>query len=141
MRSLELARRTDTRVGVLALDLDGLKPINDVHGHAAGDEALKIFADRLRGVVRSSDTVARLGGDEFGVVLTELEGLVDAADAMKRYAVALETATFDYDGHALPVGASFGMAMFPDDSGDLAALLEAADKAMYDLKRSRKTSA
>ena len=119
------------------LDLDGFKAINDTHGHAAGDEALREVARRLRRCVRERDLVARLGGDEFVVVLTDLGARSRAVqDSMERIQAALaEPITFD--GTQLGLGAAIGVATFPADAGDAADLLAHADRAMYAAKGAR----
>ena len=136
-QSLDGARRERTPVGVLNLDMDGLKPINDRHGHRAGDAALREFADRLQRAARKSDTVARLGGDEFGVILGHAPDRAALLAQLQR----LEQATcgdFAFEHHTLTLGASIGGAVFPDDGDALESLLEAADRSMYAMKRSRK---
>ena len=135
---LAQARRDGRRCGVLALDMDGLKQINDTHGHRAGDAALRELGGRLRGVARTADTVARLGGDEFGIILSSVEDRGAAEQAVQRYTSALDGAEISFDGHTLPLKASIGLAMFADDAVDLGDLLEFADRAMYDNKRVRK---
>jgi diguanylate cyclase (GGDEF)-like protein/PAS domain S-box-containing protein len=94
---------------VLYIDLDHFKPVNDRHGHAAGDEVLRQFAERLRGVVRPTDAVARLGGDEFGVVLAGVRS-ASAAAAVAEKVVALASVPFEVGGHSVNIGASVGVA-------------------------------
>ncbi|HEY8881149.1 MAG TPA: sensor domain-containing diguanylate cyclase [Roseateles sp.] len=132
--SLAQAERDGQPLAVLMLDLNGLKPINDNHGHRAGDAALLEFAVRLSASVRQSDTAARLGGDEFGVLLRPLapEGGLDATLARLRQQL---NGSFVFEGRRLPLAASMGAACFPDDGGDIAQLLELADQRMYRQKR------
>lgn len=138
-RELERARSFLRRYGGTAalvyLDLDGFKPINDRHGHAAGDAILKAVAAALIAAVRGSDTVARLGGDEFAVLLWNL-----SAQAAQNKAVVLEQAIAEavvaWDGASLSVGASAGVAELGADH-DVAALVARADAAMYARKRER----
>jgi diguanylate cyclase (GGDEF)-like protein len=121
------------------LDIDGFKPINDNHGHQAGDELLKLVAGRLRNCVRYNETVARLGGDEFAVIL-DIE-TPDAAGA--RVAAIAETIFQPYDvlsrtnGASIPVNilGSLGVALYPHHGDDSEALIHAADLAMYAAKR------
>lgn len=138
-RSLAYIRRYDARGALVVLDVDGLKPINDTFGHAAGDAVLKGIVAVLMRHVRSSDVVGRLGGDEFGVLLWNL----DETNALAK-AAALESAidhlTFVFRGRSIVAGASAGIAMLDVDS-DPAAILEAADRAMYVRKLQRKDAA
>ncbi|NND84374.1 MAG: GGDEF domain-containing protein [Acidimicrobiia bacterium] len=134
---LELAmadsKRTGDRVGLLSLDLDDFKVMNDTYGHAFGDEVLTAVADRLRGAVRETDLAARLGGDEFGVLLTHLNTSVDLDIASERIHAALATITFP--GKDVQVLASIGTAIYPDDAETLDAFFDAADAEMYRIKR------
>jgi diguanylate cyclase (GGDEF)-like protein/PAS domain S-box-containing protein len=121
-------------VGLLMLDLDGFKAVNDTHGHAAGDQALREVARRLSRSVRERDLVARLGGDEFVVVLTDLGGRSGAVrDSMERIAEAL-TEPIAFDGTSVTLGAAMGVATFPADGSSAADLLAHADRAMYAAK-------
>jgi diguanylate cyclase (GGDEF)-like protein len=137
--ALALAEREKKRVGVLAVDMDGLKPINDNHGHRAGDAALRELGARLQKAARVSDTVARLGGDEFGIILSGVDDRAAAEQAVRRFSDALAPGELDFEGTTLPLRASVGLALFADDATDLAALLDFADQAMYTDKRRRKS--
>ena len=131
-------RATRSRsVALLMLDLDGFKAINDTHGHAAGDEALREVARRLRRCVRERDLVARLGGDEFVVVLTDLGARSRAVqDSIDRIQAALAE-PISFDGTKLGLGAAVGVATSPADAGDVADLLAHADRGMYADKGAR----
>ena len=137
---LAQARRERYPVGVLVLDMDGLKQINDVYGHRAGDAALRELALRLAGAARESDTVARLGGDEFGVVLSRVEDRDGALNLAERVAGQLRR-EMGFEGGLLPLEASVGLALFPDDADQPDTLVEAADRRMYAAKRLRKRAA
>lgn len=131
--ALARSRRTARPVGVLLLDLNGFKPVNDTYGHDAGDTLLKVVADRLRTCVRTEDTVARLGGDEFVVVTEDLREPRDVLVVAERIVEALNEPVI-VDGHALRTPASIGIALStpgcsPDD------VLREADAAMYVAKR------
>jgi diguanylate cyclase (GGDEF)-like protein/PAS domain S-box-containing protein len=132
--ALARAVASERSVGVLMLDLDGFKAVNDRHGHAAGDEVLREVARRLRRSVRERDLVARLGGDEFVVVLT---GLGAVPDAVERVETALAEPFGIADGVAAPLGAAVGVAVFPADGANVADLLAVADREMYAAKGSR----
>jgi diguanylate cyclase (GGDEF)-like protein/PAS domain S-box-containing protein len=127
------ARREGDRAGVMFLDLDNFKQINDTLGHEAGDELLRQAASRLRGAVREADTVARLGGDEFLVILSGLNRGRDAA-AVADKVIESFRAPFPLAGRELIVSPSIGLAVFPDDGDEPAVLLRNADLAMYDAK-------
>jgi diguanylate cyclase (GGDEF)-like protein len=137
-RSLAYVKRYGTRAAMFYIDLDGFKPVNDRHGHAAGDAILKAIASMLTRNVRASDTVARLGGDEFGLILWNL-GEGDAASKAWALEAAITEAAIEWDGEPIAVGASIGFAMIgPDD--ELAAVMARADQAMYARKAQRKGS-
>lgn len=132
--SLAQAVRDGQPLAVLMLDMNGLKPINDSHGHRVGDAALLEFSRRLTGGVRQSDTAARLGGDEFGVLLRPLAAGGGLEATTTRLAQQLNGA-FEFEGRLLHVGASMGAACFPEDGADVAQLVELADQRMYRHKR------
>ncbi len=125
---------TGTGVALLFCDLDGFKAVNDVQGHAAGDQLLKVVATRLTQCVRARDTVARLGGDEFAVVLPGLGEVQDAVAAAAALRSAL-AAPFHVDGIELDIEASVGVVMSGDHGDDPTTLLQRVDVAMYVAKR------
>jgi diguanylate cyclase (GGDEF)-like protein len=135
---LAQAEREHHRCGLLAIDMDGLKQINDDIGHRAGDAALRELAARLAKAARNTDMVARVGGDEFGVILSRVDDRAAAEQAVQRFSGALEGAELDFEGHKLPVKASLGLALFADDAAELGALLGFADQAMYANKKDRR---
>ncbi len=127
--------RSGTTTGVLFLDLDGFKEVNDQHGHAAGDGVLREVARRLLGHVRPSDTVARIGGDEFVVLVEQVpgEGLLPLAARLE------ESVGAPYQvGPTVSVGVSVGTATSTGGEGDAAGLLALADRRMYAVKHSRR---
>ncbi|HEX8987850.1 MAG TPA: EAL domain-containing protein [Rhodocyclaceae bacterium] len=132
-QALMQAARYGSRVGVLFLDLDRFKSINDTLGHHIGDELLKHVAERLRGVVRAIDTVSRLGGDEFLIVLQEISGPDDAVLVAEKIVNALAPAV-NIEGHALRATPSIGISIYPEDGSDVYALMKNADTAMYHAK-------
>lgn len=131
--ALASARRRAGRAAVLLLDLDRFKEINDVLGHASGDELLRSLGERLSHAVRETDTIARLGGDEFGLVML-VESEQDIVEAAARIHRALER-PFEIGGLSLEVGASIGGVLFPDHALDVDTLVRFADVAMYAAKR------
>ena len=127
---LASARRREARVGVLFIDLDNFKTVNDSLGHAAGDALLRQVASRIEGALRSVDVVSRLGGDEFLVVLPDLESeQAPVAVAEKLLAVVSEPVTLE--GQVLSVSPSIGIAVFPRDGTTADTLIRNADAAMY----------
>ncbi|MGA2547299.1 MAG: diguanylate cyclase [Rectinemataceae bacterium] len=136
-KTFDIARRNGTRVGVLYIDLDDFKPINDRLGHSAGDRALVAVAERLRSMLRASDTVARVGGDEFVAVLTTVKDGSDIALAAKKI---LEECgrPLVIEGDRCRVGFSMGIALFPDDGDSIELIVNAADAAMYRVKHGSK---
>jgi diguanylate cyclase (GGDEF)-like protein len=143
--ALARARRHDLGVGVIFLDLDNFKLVNDSLGHGAGDKLLVDLADRLRGCTRETDLVARQGGDEFLLLLSDLEqgpGVLLGTDAATIVAESVAGRIhdalknpFDLDGTEFIATASLGISLFPHDAIDGESLLRNADSAMYQSKR------
>jgi len=134
-RMVTRATRHASLVGLLYVDLDGFKHVNDSFGHAVGDELLIQAAERLKHCVRSEDTLARLGGDEFGILV---EGASDAwsAGQVSRKILEALCEPFHIDGRDLVIGASIGVSLYPTDGKDAAVLVRNADTAMYKAKAS-----
>ncbi len=132
------AQRANHGVGLLFLDLDGFKLINDSLGHQAGDRLLVRVAERLRGCVREGDTVARLGGDEFTFVVEPLQAPEDAAGVAGQVLEALQ-APFELGGRSLHVTGSIGISCYPEDGKSAEELLQHADTAMYQAKAQGKS--
>ena len=133
---LERADRDGTNVGLLLIDLDHFKEINDTLGHSAGDEVLRSVAERLRDNLRSSDLVARLGGDEFAVLVCGLT-CPELAENVARELLPLLAQPVSHEGLRLAVEGSIGVAAYPDDGTTIDDLLRRADVALYQAKRSR----
>jgi diguanylate cyclase (GGDEF)-like protein/PAS domain S-box-containing protein len=131
--ALASARRRKDKVGLLFLDLDRFKIINDSLGHAVGDLLLQDVAERLKRFAREHDTVARLGGDEFLIVLTAIKDFPDAAVAAERLMDAM-AAGFLVQGRSLNVSGSLGISIFPEHGADGETLIKNADAAMYNAK-------
>ncbi|TNJ35572.1 EAL domain-containing protein [Arenimonas terrae] len=133
-RAIVRARRQETRVAVLFLDLDRFKDINDSLGHAAGDRLLKAAATRLQATVGASDTVARLGGDEFTVVLEDVES-IPAVERMAREILTAFSMPLEVDErHDVSITPSLGISLYPDHALVPTDLLKFADTAMYQAK-------
>jgi diguanylate cyclase (GGDEF)-like protein/PAS domain S-box-containing protein len=128
------ARREDRRFALLFVDLDGFKAVNDHHGHDAGDYLLFEIARRLRAAIRDSDTAGRMGGDEFTILLDTIAQPEDAAAVADKIHLSLTEPIEIPAGVRVRVGASIGIAVFPDDGQDGEAILKAADSAMYEIK-------
>ncbi len=129
------AARHGRPMTLLLIDLDDFKIINDSYGHAAGDQALKEVARRLKGCLRAADTLARLGGDEFTVLLTHLAQPGDARLVAQKLLEVLQQ-PFELNGANVSLAGSIGMACLPDDATDAVTLLRYADIAMYHAKES-----
>jgi len=136
-QALAQAERRGTVFALLYMDLDGFKPINDTHGHDAGDEVLRQVARRLGGVVRKGDTVARIGGDEFAILLVDLTDAGAEAALVADKCVKAMTAPIPFAGLALTVGLSIGLACYPEDGRGADELLAHGDRAMYGVKRAK----
>jgi diguanylate cyclase (GGDEF)-like protein len=132
-QAIRHARRYNGKVGVLFLDLNHFKEINDTHGHHVGDAVLTEVARRLSRSVRESDSIARLGGDEFVVLLDNVGGREDCLAAAINIERTLAEDSSFY-GMAVEITASIGQALFPDDGENEDALIRAADAAMYRIK-------
>jgi diguanylate cyclase (GGDEF)-like protein/PAS domain S-box-containing protein len=125
--------RKERLVGVMFLDVDHFKDVNDTLGHEAGDILLHALAQRLQGCMRASDTVARFGGDEFAVLFSDV-GHVDDVVQVAQHVVDGFKEPFDIHGQKLFVTISMGITLYPLDDGDIDALLRNADSAMYAAK-------
>ncbi|MBF0185240.1 MAG: diguanylate cyclase [Magnetococcales bacterium] len=133
-RSLVLAARDKERLAVMLVDLDHFKQVNDTLGHAAGDRVLVISTQRIRECLRASDLVARMGGDEFAVILTDLPN-PEAAELVAGKIVQRVSQPIPWEEHTVRVGASIGIAFYPDHGSDSDELLSSADMAMYRIKK------
>jgi diguanylate cyclase (GGDEF)-like protein len=133
-QAIRVAERNRGQVGLLFLDLDGFKQINDTFGHSAGDVVLQRVGAAIQACLRSSDTVARLGGDEFAVLLLALDSRAGAAAVAAKVEARLRR-PMHIEGHAVKVRASIGIAVYSEDGRDVAALMRKADSAMYAAKR------
>lgn len=129
--------RADQLVAVYVLDLDGFKPVNDLHGHAVGDGLLVAVAQRLRGHLRQADLIARLGGDEFVVMAQQLPSVMQAHDLGIALLEAF-LAPFHIQGLEIRVGLTIGYALAPEDAHDATSLIRLADAAMYSGKQQGK---
>ena len=132
VHQLAICRRTSAKLAIAYIDLDGFKPVNDLHGHATGDEVLCMVAARLTAAIRESDLAARLGGDEFALILLHT-GLADAETVARKLIDSL-SAPYTIDSLTLNVSASIGIAAFPESGTTSEELSQRADQAMYEAK-------
>jgi len=132
-RAIAAAKRRSRKIGLLFVDLDRFKNINDSLGHGVGDRLLRLVGSRLAGAGGACDTVSRQGGDEFVILVTDMEQAESAAVVARKVIAALD-APFDVDGHELSISPSIGIAIYPDDGEAQDDLLRNADMAMYSAK-------
>ena len=133
-RELDRARRMHTRVGLLYIDLDEFKPVNDLHGHAIGDRVLREVAGRLENCVRRTDYVGRMGGDEFTLLLTSASRVQDAEIVAAKILESLAE-PFATNGLTFSLSASIGIAFYPDHADSPDTIINTADDAMYKAKK------
>jgi len=136
-QAMRRARRRESRVGVIFLDLDGFKQVNDLYGHATGDAVLIETARRVQDALRAEDTAARLGGDEFAIVLNEVHDRSDLDLVGARLRASLAKPFGSFKGQKLEIAASIGYALHPEDGEELETVLNVADNAMYREKNAR----
>ncbi len=132
-RAAAISARTGLPLGLLLLDIDRFKDVNDTLGHPRGDALLVQVAERLSGAIRESDTVARLGGDEFAILMPVVDS-VDAAELFSRRIKDVFAEPFDLEGLVLHVDTSMGLAVLPEHADDITSLMARADIAMYTAK-------
>ncbi|WMS44375.1 diguanylate cyclase [Acuticoccus sp. MNP-M23] len=131
--AIGVAQRQAKSVGLILIDLDHFKSINDVYGHEAGDRVLKTVADRLSAQLRQGDTLARLGGDEFAIIVSDLSTAEDLSRPLERLLLAAEI-DFNYRNIPIPVKLSMGAAVFPRDAENERELYRNADIALFRTK-------
>jgi diguanylate cyclase (GGDEF)-like protein len=140
VRTRSLAEREGSRFGVMSIDLNDFKPVNDRHGHAVGDVLLQTVASRLQKAIRASDFCARVGGDEFALIIDKVNADTDL-DGMANKLRGVLGKPFLPLGISVATGASVGWALFPSDGNEMAPLLAVADKRMYAEKLAHRRAA
>jgi diguanylate cyclase (GGDEF)-like protein/PAS domain S-box-containing protein len=135
--ALRAARRHNSLMALLFVDIDDFKGINDVHGHAVGDQVLCMVAQRLERCVRETDTVARMGGDEFTVLLTDIHSKDAVSEKVKQILAVMAEPLNAASGAINMPSCSIGLAFYPDDGEDADTLLSHADGDMYRIKKYR----
>jgi len=138
-KAIHRAHRDNKKCAVMFIDLDGFKPINDTLGHDMGDLLLRECANRLEAIIRETDTAARFGGDEFVLVLSDLDKIDDAPPIAQKVLEAL-CKPVDLNGNDARIGASIGIAFYPDHATSAEDLLKQADIAMYTVKEGGKNN-
>jgi diguanylate cyclase (GGDEF)-like protein/PAS domain S-box-containing protein len=139
--AIQQSERTQRRVGLLFLDVDHFKSINDSLGHPIGDGLLRSLAQRLLEAVRAGDTVSRLGGDEFVIIFNGVVDAEEISEIVNSRLIPLLRQPHDVDGAHLQVSCSVGIAVYPDDGRDVDVLMRNADAAMYQAKQQGRNTA
>ncbi|WP_206485101.1 GGDEF domain-containing protein [Thalassotalea sp. G2M2-11] len=134
---LKQADRRQENIVIMFIDLDGFKGVNDKYGHHAGDELLKAVASRLTSQLRNSDLIARIGGDEFVLMQANIDDKTDIAGVAQKV-IDIISEPFEPSFGSVQLGASIGIARFPDDGKSMESLLKVADHAMYQVKKHNK---
>jgi diguanylate cyclase (GGDEF)-like protein len=134
VHAMARSKRKEQPLGVMLLDLDRFKAVNDTLGHDVGDALLQAVADRLKSCVREVDTIARMGGDEFTAILEGVSGEPDVAVVATRIIDSI-SAPFELDAHRASIGVSIGVTLYPSDDQNIDGLLKHADAAMYRAKQ------
>ena len=132
-KALAMAKRKGFKVGLLYLDLDEFKPVNDKYGHQAGDKLLKKVGRKILSLVRKADYVCRVGGDEFAIIIEMFDKNEDLAVVAEKILASLGK-PFEVEDFYCEIGASIGISSFPDNAEDVDQLVRRADKAMYAAK-------
>jgi diguanylate cyclase (GGDEF)-like protein len=127
------------RVAILMLDLDGFKIVNDTHGHAVGDKALREFSDRVSVILRPDEVLARIGGDEFAIIMPKIDSLDEPTNLARRIAATVAE-PFMIESAAAEFGVGVGIAIAPNDGTDPDELLKRADRALYRAKGAGRSS-
>jgi len=136
-QTMALAKSNGSKFTLVLFDMDGLKGVNDNHGHSAGDELIKTFADRLSSAYKAHGSVARLGGDEFAAIFPAVQSK-EQAEAMVSLFLCESLQPCDWRGQSIPLHASVGYAICPDDGQTVSELMEVADQNMYRQKKAKR---
>ncbi|MDF2544063.1 MAG: diguanylate cyclase with sensor [Herbinix sp.] len=136
-QKLSKAAKDNHNFGIISIDMDGLKDINDHYGHRAGDAAIKELAMRINSTLNETDTVSRLGGDEFAIIASTVSNRNDIRLLIQSIDNEI-TKSFEFEGNIINLRASIGYALFSEDGIELEVLIEKADQSMYEVKRERK---
>jgi diguanylate cyclase (GGDEF)-like protein/hemerythrin-like metal-binding protein/PAS domain S-box-containing protein len=140
-KELSRARRAGNRVGLLFMDLNMFKPVNDQFGHEAGDFVLKTVANRWQRCVRAGDMLARMGGDEFALIICDLSLETDAIQISQKLINAIEESIELPNANRCDIGVSIGISIYPNNAGEMDSLVAAADAAMYESKQNGQSMA
>ncbi|HIP95511.1 MAG TPA: GGDEF domain-containing protein, partial [Leucothrix sp.] len=133
------SKNNDKVLAILFIDLDGFKQINDVYGHATGDDVLTIVARRLEFTIRKSDCLSRIGGDEYLIgLLMNKENYAEVESMAEKFSTVISE-PMNVDGISLKVGASIGIAAYPMHGNQIKTLMDIADRKMYQVKKRKKS--
>jgi diguanylate cyclase (GGDEF)-like protein len=135
--AIENAKRNNSKLAVMMLDIDNLKFVNDTNGHAKGDELIKYFSEHVLNIIRKTDTLARIGGDELILLVTNIKSENDINIVARKINEITENNVNRKD-FSIKISASIGIAIYPEDSSDIDMLVKYSDKAMYAVKKSNK---
>lgn len=138
-RSLNLAKRNNNQIGIMFIDLDGFKAVNDNYGHEVGDQVLIEISQRLKNSLRASDDVARMGGDEFTAIIQDVHKKNDITILALKIIKSVSEKII-VNSHELQLGASIGVALYPENGNDINKLVKKADSAMYKVKKAGKNN-
>ena len=136
-QAISRSKRTDHRIAVMFMDLDGFKHINDEFGHGVGDELLQQVSKRTISMLRETDTIARIGGDEFTFIINDIDDIA-AIDTIAEKVLSIVQEPYALHGNTFNVSASIGISLFPDNAEDMNLLVKQADIAMYKAKKDGK---
>jgi len=139
-KEIKRAKRNQTKVALLFMDIDGFKQVNDKYGHNIGDKLLHAIAQRVQKCIRGTDLVSRLGGDEFTVILSDISQEKETLDISKKI-INVINEEFNIDSNIIYIGVSIGIALYPDHGEDIDALIQNSDDMMYKVKNANKNSA
>jgi diguanylate cyclase (GGDEF)-like protein len=137
--AIKNAKRYDSKIAIMFLDLDNFKNVNDTLGHSIGDQLLIHVAKLLEDILRDNDTVSRVGGDEFTILLTDINSKEDAKNIAEKIFAAL-AGEHKINGYELLISTSIGISVFPDTGDDIDTLIRNADTAMYEAKKNNKNN-
>jgi len=136
-QAISRSKRSNQRIAVMFMDLDGFKQVNDEYGHSIGDELLQQVSKRIVSMLRETDTIARIGGDEFTLIINDIDN-IDSINAIAEKVLSTVKESYTLHEYAFDISASIGISLLPDNSDDMNTLVKQADIAMYKAKKEGK---